>query len=100
MEMPPVSKVTPLPISARWSAGSGFVRRVLHDDQRGRVGAALGDAEKRAHAELAHAVLIEHFAGEAAGFGHFAGAVGEGQRGEEIRGLDGDVAGQVGALRR
>ena len=54
IEMPPVSNVTPLPINARWSLRGGFVRRmVLDDDQRGRLGAALRDAEKRAHAELA-----------------------------------------------
>ena len=62
MEMPPVSKVTPLPIRPRCAAEVGLLRPVLHHDERGWIGAALGDAEKRAHAELPHAILLENLA--------------------------------------
>ena len=65
IEMPPVSKVTPLPTSPRWAPRRLHCRRVAEDDQRGRLGAAHGDPEQRAHAELPHAVLVENFAFEA-----------------------------------
>ena len=45
-------------------------RAVAQDDHRGRLGAAHGDAEQRAHAELLHAVLIENLAFEALLLGH------------------------------
>src|ERR1019366_122660 len=73
-------------------------RRVAHDDQRGRRGATLRDTQEGAHAELAHPVLIENFEREAARFGHLPGTIGKGQRGEQIGGLDGNVAGQVGGF--
>ncbi len=77
MEMPPVSKVTPLPTSPRWSRGGGLFRFVLHDNQRGGLGASLRHAEQRAHSELPHSVLIEDFKGETVGLGHPARAFGE-----------------------
>ena len=47
MEMPPVSNVTPLPTRPRWSLDVGAAGRlVAHDDQSGRFGAALRDAEQ------------------------------------------------------
>ena len=68
---------------------------VSNNDERGRLDAALRDAEQGAHAELAHAVLIEDFAFEAAFRGHFAGAVGEDQRGQNVGGFIGEVAGEI-----
>ena len=52
IEMPPVSKVTPLPTKASGRAVGGAAAP-LHDDERESAHAALGDAEQRAHAELA-----------------------------------------------
>ena len=57
------------------NAGEGVRGLVAHHDQRGRFGAALRDAEQRAHAELAHAVAVEYFEGEPGGLGHTAGVL-------------------------
>ena len=64
IEMPPVSKVTPLPTKASGAAAGGSAA-MLHDDETRRPHAALRDAEQRAHAELAHAVLVENLDREA-----------------------------------
>ena len=64
IEMPPVSNVTPLPMKATGAAAGGAAA-MLHDDDAGRPDAALRDPEQRAHAELAHAVLVEHLDREA-----------------------------------
>ena len=68
---------------------------VAHDDQRGRLRAALRDAQQRAHAQLAHAVLIEHFAIQAKFGGHGAGAVGQDVGGHEIGGFIRQSASEV-----
>ena len=60
IEMPPVSKVTPLPIKASGAVCRRAGAVPLHDDEPRRPGAALRDAEQRAHAEFAHRPLVEH----------------------------------------
>ena len=53
IEMPPVSKTTPLPTKATgWSLARAAVP--AHDHQARRARRALRDAEQRAHAELLH----------------------------------------------
>ena len=52
-ERPPLSKHTPLPISATGGA-SGVAAVPAHDRDPGLARAALGDPEQRPHAELAH----------------------------------------------
>ena len=61
MEMPPVSKVTPLPTKSEMIASSASSRDGMHDNEERRIDAALRDAQQRAHPELAPCVLIEHF---------------------------------------
>ena len=86
MEMPPVSKVTPLPTRPRWSDPVRALRPVLQDDQSRRLSAALRYAEKRAHAELPHAILIQHFALEPSFRGHLARTIRETERGQRLAG--------------
>ena len=59
IEMPPLSKVTPLPIKASGGAPTSPAVPAHHDQPR-RAHAALRDAEQRTHAETAHALLVEH----------------------------------------
>ena len=79
MEMPPVSKVTPLPMNASGAGASPFAglgalalpplllglgrpagAPPLHDHELGLPLRALADAEERAHAELLHLPLAQH----------------------------------------
>ena len=60
-EMPPESNVTPLPTNASNSPClPEFRRRVLQNDQLGRLLRTARDAEQRAHAFLFHARFVEH----------------------------------------
>ena len=60
IEMPPVSKVTPLPTKA--SRRPPCCRRSSLQDQQPRFAhRALGDAEQRTHSELLHRRPVEHF---------------------------------------
>ena len=71
MEMPPVSNVTALPtrpITGR--VGLGVRRRVGHDDHARRLGAALRDAEQRAHFQIGNSLFVEDFHRKAGFFGH------------------------------
>ena len=52
MEMPPVSKVMPLPTRPSTGPVGHAFRLVAQDDQRGRLGRALRDAPERAHLQL------------------------------------------------
>ena len=64
-EMPPVSKVMPLPTS---TTGFCFLPPViLQHDQLGRLAAALGDRQQRAHAEFFHVLLLQHLELESCG---------------------------------
>ena len=59
IEMPPVSKVTPLPTNA--TGASPSLAAVPAQDQQPRLAdRALRDAEQRAHAELRHRRAVEH----------------------------------------
>ena len=60
IEMPPVSKVTPLPTKAMGRCLASGGAAPLHDDELGFMRRALADAEKRAHAELLHLLLAQH----------------------------------------
>ena len=61
IEMPPVSKQTPLPTKATGLLALLRALRAVpaHDDQPAVAARALADAEQRAHAELLHLVLVE-----------------------------------------
>jgi hypothetical protein len=109
IEMPPVSKVTPLPINA--SGAARLAAAVpLHDDEPRRPSAALGDAEQGAHSEFAHCPFVEHLDldpelfertrlfGERLGIDHI-GRFGHQVAGEEHR-RDGLFERPIGALRR
>ncbi len=97
IEMPPVSKVTPLPTKATGclSAAAG-IAVVLHDDQIRLLDAALRHAEDGAHAELGHLLLVEHLDLDA-DFGQLAAALGEGAGEDDVGGFRHDVAGQEDA---
>ena len=62
MQMPPVSKVTPLPMNASGLAWLSPLPRAvpLHHHHARLVGAALRHAEQRAEAELLHLLRAEH----------------------------------------
>ena len=67
-EMPPVSKVTPLP--TRTTGFSLALAPVAEHDQLGRLVRATGDGEQRVHAELVHVFALEDFAIQLEGGGH------------------------------
>ena len=54
MEIPPESKVMPLPTSTTGGARGLASALVGHNDELGRLTAALGDREQGAHTELLH----------------------------------------------
>jgi len=71
MEMPPVSKVTAFADEAdHWRAGFQVRGRISDDHDAGRLGTALGDAEKRAHLGGRRFSFVENFNGEASFPGH------------------------------
>ena len=83
MLMPPESKQTPLPTSARWRA-QGVLLALLagaQDDHPRRVVAAAADGQEHAHAELRGADLVEDVDREAVRRGERARLVGEDLRG-------------------
>jgi hypothetical protein len=57
--MPPVSKTTPLPISASGRLLPAALP--LHHHDLGRAFGALPHGQKRAHAELLEIDLVQHF---------------------------------------
>ena len=77
MEMPPVSKVMPLPTRPRTGAFGGWCcgRLVAEDDEGGRFGRALRDGGEGSHLELEDFVDAVDFAGEAELFRHGGGAL-------------------------
>ena len=65
MEMPPVSKVMPLPTRPRTGPSGDAGGLIAQDDERGRLGGALRDAPECAHLELVQLVGGVDFAVEA-----------------------------------
>ncbi len=97
MEMPPVSKVMPLPTSPR-GVGALLAAAVVEDDELGRLVAALGDAEEGAHAQLLHIFALEDLALQAALGGDGLRPFRHVGRGQVVGGLVGEVAGPVRRL--
>ena len=97
IEMPPVSKVMPLPMKTTGFAPAlpPFQRMA---SSRGGRDRALGDAEQRAHAELGHRLLVEHFEFDAEAFQRRAGALDEGLGIDDVGRLGDQRAGQVEPL--
>ncbi len=95
MEMPPVSKVMPLPTRPRTGSVGDALRRVAQDDERGRLRRALRDAPESAHLEF-----VQLFGGvdlpvEANLLGHERGALAEDGGRELVAGLVDQRAGKV-----
>src|SRR5579885_613643 len=86
MEMPPVSKVTPLPTRPRW---------LEPEAAAGRFGAAHGHAQQATHPQLPHAVLVQDFAFQAVRGGHLAGAFREQGGRQAIGRLVDQLAGEI-----
>ena len=59
IEMPPVSKVMPLPTRPSTGPTGGAWRRVAQHEHPRRLGAAAGDAEQQAHLEPRNLVLVQ-----------------------------------------
>ena len=95
MEMPPVSKVTPLPTRPRCAAEAACLRPVADDDERGRLGAALRHAEQRAHAEAFEVAAFQYLALEPLLLRHLARGGSHFQRRQEVGGLVRQRAGEV-----
>ncbi len=89
-EMPPVSKVTPLPIS---SHGRLVLRPVhpAHDEELRLALAALPDAQQHMHAELLHLGLAQDLDLDAE-LGQLLGATGELDGIEQVGGLAHQIA--------
>ena len=68
-EMPPVSKVMPLPTSTI-GLFVGLAAGILEDDELGRLVRALGDREQAHHAQLFHVGALEDFDGQPMFLGH------------------------------
>ncbi len=99
MEMPPVSKVMPLPTRPRRSragaVGGGARRGVGDDDEGGGFGGALRDGAEGAHLELVEFFHAVGGAGESHLVAHGFGAGGEDGGGEDVAGLVDEGAGEV-----
>ena len=88
MEMPPESKVTPLPISPRCAPpAAGCCRPVTDNDQRRRLARTRRHAEQGAHAELLHPLAIQDLALQALLRRHPCGVSGKQGRGQPVAGL-------------
>ncbi len=61
IEMPPVSKVMPLPTSPSTGADAGARGRMAQHEHARRLGAAAGDAEQQAHPEPRNLFLVQDF---------------------------------------
>ena len=91
-EMPPVSKQTPLPISATGFCAFGPVHPA-HDQELRFARTALADGQQHVHAELLHLGLAQDLDLDAE-LGELAGAAGEFDRIEHVGGLAHQVAGE------
>ncbi len=101
MLMPPVSKVTPLPMNAtgfsfafRRTAGNAVP---LHHHHAGLVDTALGNSQQRAESQLAHLLRTEDVDLQAE-FGQLAAAIGHFRRIEDIGRLADEIAGEKDPL--
>jgi hypothetical protein len=98
MEMPPVSKVMPLPTRPRTGAppASRCGRRLVgHDDERGRFGGAFGDGPEGLHLQLLDFVRGVDLALQAGLVAHGLGARAEHGGGEDVAGFVDERAGEV-----
>ena len=97
IEMPPVSKTTPLPTSARGRLVAAALP--LHDDDLGRALRALPDGEQRAHAERLQLGLLQHLDLDAE-VAQRLEPLGEVGGGQDVGRLVDEVAGEEHALGR
>ena len=97
IEMPPLSKHTPLPTSATGGA-SAAPPLPAHDRDPRLARAALRDPEQRPHAELAQLRRAEDLDLEADRVAELAALVGEALRREHVGRLGDQVAGMADAL--
>ncbi len=100
MLIPPESKQTPLPTSARCRPSASFAALAAgtdHDHPR-RVGAPLPDGEEHAHPKLGSSLLVQDIDPQAVSLGDGAGLVGEDLRRDVVGRAVCQAAGDVGAL--
>ncbi len=90
-EMPPVSKVTPLPTKTIGSPPFGAGALPLHHHDMTRLHAALPDGEQRIHAELCSVLRAEHLDLHAE-LGELLGALSELGRPEHVGRLVDEIA--------
>ena len=95
MEMPPLSKVIPLPDQAEHGLLGRAGGLVAHDDQPRLLVGALRDAPERAHLQLFDLVWTVDFALQSHFVAHLLGAVGQDGRRHAVAGLVDQVAGEV-----
>ena len=94
IEMPPVSKTTPLPTSANGRRVAAALP--LHDDDLGRALRPLPDRQQRPHAERLELGLLEHLDLDAE-LAQAGQPLGELARGQHVGRLADEVAGEVDA---
>ena len=97
IEMPPVSKVTPLPTKAVGAPPSSPPFQLQHEQTR-IANRTLGDAEERAHAELFHRRAVEHLKFNASAFERRADAFDEAFGINDVGRLGDQLAGQLDPL--
>ena len=100
IEMPPVSKVMPLPTSPRTgAAGAPGGSWRMHEHAR-RLGAAARDAEQQAHLQARDLVFVEDLDVKPGVARDGGAALGEDRRRQHVRRLVAEVAREVAATRR
>ena len=95
-EMPPASKVTPLPTST-----TGFcflIALVVQNNQLGRLAAAARNGKQRTHFQGFHVFLFQHFNLELVGFCQFLRLLGQIGRGADVARQVAEILGQVHAV--
>ena len=99
-EMPPVSKVMPLPTSTHGFGLLALRLHVLEDDEARRLVAAVGDRQERAHPELLDLLALEHLDLDVGEFvAELLRALAKVRRRADVAGQVAEVAREVHAVR-
>ena len=98
IEMPPVSKVMPLPTRPRTGAAGCARGLVAQDDDPRRLDAAARHAQQQSHPEAGDLVLVEDLDRDAGLRGDRPRAVGKDARRQDVRGFVGQAARKVGGF--
>ena len=81
MDMPPVSKVIPLPMSPRLLPGFSLVAIIGQDDELGRFVGALRHSHEGPHPPELHIGVVQHLESQPVLFSHLQGCLSHGSGG-------------------